>query len=306
MALVRVKLAWNKRTNFWESTDPPKTRHHCQSLPLEGGGSRTCGRVCDGDRNSEEASSSYTYEILDKETNPEFHCIVTSHMIHGPCGQWNCDSPCMIDRKCSKDYPKQLRQDTCFTDNSYPLYRRRVEDAPGSPMSKTIRGGLNVSLNNAWVVPYNPYILLRYNAHINLEIVCAVSSVKYLYKYLEKGPDQCLVRLDIADETCEELHLDEVTRNELGRYITSAEAYWWIYNFPIQRKQPPVRMLAIHLQDEQIITFNDDGAAQNIMNAGPPTTTLTAFFGAMSLHPHMWHIAYPDVFQHFTSTQNTF
>ena len=141
-------------------------------------------------------------------------------MIHGPCGQWNRDSQCMVDRKCSKDYPKQLRQDTSFSDNSYPLYRR-AEDAPGSPISKAIRGGINVSVNNAWVVPYNSCILLRYNAHINIEIVCVVSSVKYLDKYWEKVPDQCLVRLDIADETCEELCRNEVTRYELGRYITA-------------------------------------------------------------------------------------
>ncbi len=99
-------------------------------------------------------------EIPNKDTNPQLHCIVTSHMVHGPCGQWNPDSPCMVDRKCSKDYPKQLRHTTSFSDNSYPLYRRRAEDAPGSPILKMIRGGINVSVNNAWVVPYSPYILL--------------------------------------------------------------------------------------------------------------------------------------------------
>ena len=48
------------------------------------------------------------------------------------------------------------------------------------------------------------------------------------------------------------------------------------------------------LEDEQVITFND---AQNQLYAGPPTTTLTAFFGARSLHPNM---------RHFTYTQSTF
>ena len=47
-------------------------------------------------------------EIPDKRTNPELHRIVTSHMIHGPCGEWNISSPCMADRKCTKDYPKAL------------------------------------------------------------------------------------------------------------------------------------------------------------------------------------------------------
>lgn len=70
---------------------------------------------------------------------------------------------------------------TSFSEDPYPLYRRRVDTAPGAPIMKTIKGGVNLSVNNAWVVPYNPYI-----AHINLEIVCAVTSVKYLYNILKR------------------------------------------------------------------------------------------------------------------------
>lgn len=72
-----------------------------------------------------------------------------------------------------------------------------------------------------------------------------------------------------------------MTQYELGRYITASEGYWHSYNFPIQSKQPPVEMLTIHLEDEQVITFNDEGAA-------------------MTLHPEMQHVVYPDAFQHFT------
>lgn len=166
-------------------------------------------RFCDGERNSDilliamvprnklrtstDTDCVVSAEIPDKSATT---CIVRSHLIHDPCGQWNPHSPCIVDQKCSKDYPKQLRHATSFSDD-WPLYRRWAEVKPGSPISKTIRRGINVSVNNAWVVPYNPYILLRYNTDINLEIVCAVSSVKYLYKYLEKGPDQCLLRLDL-------------------------------------------------------------------------------------------------------------
>ena len=131
----------------------------------------------DKPRTSTDIDRAVSAEIPDKETNPELHRIVTSHMIHGPCGHWNLDSPCMVDRKCSKDYPKQLRQDTSFSDNSYPLYRMYRSQ-------RWSEGALMCLVNHAWVVPYNPYILLRYNAHINLEIVCAVSSVKYLYTCL--------------------------------------------------------------------------------------------------------------------------
>ena len=51
-------------------------------------------------------------------------------------------------------------------------------------------------------------------------------------------------------------------------------------------------MLAIDLEYEQVIVFNEKGSAQNLLDSGPPATTLTAFFEAMSLHPHMRHIVY--------------
>ena len=133
-------------------------------------------------RTSADVDRVVSSEIPNKDTNPELHRIVTTHMIHGPCGELNNASPCMADRKCTKDYPKALQEMTSFSDDSYPLYRRRAEAAPGAPIMKTIRGSVNVLVNNAWVVPYNPCILLRYDAHINLEIVCDVTSVKYFYK----------------------------------------------------------------------------------------------------------------------------
>lgn len=35
-----------------------------------------------------------------------------------------------------------------------------------------------------WVVPYNKYLLLRYSAHINVEVCTSIKSVKYIYKLL--------------------------------------------------------------------------------------------------------------------------
>ena len=60
--------------------------------------------------------------------------------------------------------------------DSCPVYRRR-EDGQKVKVRKEW-------LDNRWVVPYNPVLLMRYNCHINVEICCSIKSVKYLYKYM--------------------------------------------------------------------------------------------------------------------------
>lgn len=44
-------------------------------------------------------------------------------------------------------------------------------------------------LDNRHVVPYNPYLLHKYNCHINVEVTVFMYVVKYLFKYVCKGHD---------------------------------------------------------------------------------------------------------------------
>ena len=43
----------------------------------------------------------------------------------------------------------------------------------------------NESKQNSWVVPYNPYLLAKYDAHINVEICANVKMQQYVWK---RGP----------------------------------------------------------------------------------------------------------------------
>ena len=36
-------------------------------------------------------------------------------------------------------------------------------------------------MQNCWVVPYSPYLLARYDAHINVEICANVKACKYIF-----------------------------------------------------------------------------------------------------------------------------
>ncbi|GFS60374.1 ATP-dependent DNA helicase [Trichonephila clavipes] len=56
-------------------------------------------------------------------------------MIHGLCGTFNPNSPCMIDGKCSKRYPRALISNTLTGTDGYPLHRRRSAKEGGSDVT---------------------------------------------------------------------------------------------------------------------------------------------------------------------------
>ena len=125
-------------------------------------------------------------EIPDKDKYPQLHHIVTKFMMHGPCGLANPNSPCMEGGKCTKNFPKDFAENTIEGDG-YPLYHQRNG---GRFVMKN-----GVPLDNRYVVPYNPYLSMKYNAHINVEICSTINSYKYLYKYVYKGPDMASVEI---------------------------------------------------------------------------------------------------------------
>ncbi|GBP29212.1 ATP-dependent DNA helicase pif1 [Eumeta japonica] len=55
---------------------------------------------------SNEVDDIISAEIPDPVTDPRLHDIVTTQMVHGPCGALNPLSPCMADGKCTKRYPR--------------------------------------------------------------------------------------------------------------------------------------------------------------------------------------------------------
>ncbi|CAN1127850.1 hypothetical protein LINPERPRIM_LOCUS29867, partial [Linum perenne] len=104
-------------------------------------------------------------DIPNSITDPECYATVSKFMFHGPCGSLKLDAPCTSREKdkykCSKHFPKKFCSQTSIDEDGYPRYRRTEN---GISMSKH-----GVSLDNRYVVPYNRYLLLRFDAHINVE-----------------------------------------------------------------------------------------------------------------------------------------
>jgi len=133
-------------------------------------------------RTAEDIDQCVLAVLPDPLDQQRLHRIVVSHMIHGPCGVLNPNSPCMENAECSKRFPKPYAEETVFrSEGGYPAYRR-----PDDGRTALVRGH---EVGNEFVVPYNPYLLAKYNGHINVEVCSTVKSVKYLYKYVYKGHD---------------------------------------------------------------------------------------------------------------------
>ncbi|KAL1352132.1 hypothetical protein AAHE18_06G144900 [Arachis hypogaea] len=204
-------------------------------------------------------------EIPSKEVEPHLHDAVLKHMIHGPCGTLDQSSPCMKNGKCKRNYPKEFAAETRRGDDSYPQYRRRF-DTP-------VQINQNVTVDNRWVVPYNPWLLLKYDCHINVEICSSIKSIKYLYKYCYKGPDW------VAMEVHNSSNVDEVQQFVDARWIAAPEACWRIFKFNLYPMYPSVERLQIHLPNQHQVSFYDHQTIPEILNDDYfSRTMLTEFF----------------------------
>ena len=198
--------------------------------------------------------------------------VVLTNMVHGPCGEKNRNSPCMVDGKCSKNYPKPMCSNTIIDpNNSHPQYRRR-KPGEGGRTAQITRGGTTYTVDNGDIVEYSPYLSLRYNCHINVVHCCSPTACKYLYKYVCKGHDRAMVRSEVEGHEAR----DEIAEYEDLRSVGSSEAAWHLNAFPIARKYPAVHAMRVHLEGNQQINF-DEGDEEAALETGR-TTELTAFF----------------------------
>jgi len=98
----------------------------------------------------------------------QLRTIMVSTMVHTQCVGGNGNALCMKDLNPAlvttshKGYSRDFLEETTVPENGYPLYRRRntgrsfMIRVPGSG------GTLTAMINNRRVLPYSPYLSLRY------------------------------------------------------------------------------------------------------------------------------------------------
>jgi hypothetical protein len=118
----------------------------------------------------------------------------------------------------------------------------------------------NNNLDNRWVVPHNLQLLKKYQAHINVEYVNKSKLLKYLCKYINKGPDKAKalferIKKNVDPPTNDETReIDEIKEYLECRYICEQDAIWRLLGFNIHYHWPPVERLPVHLPFMNIVT----------------------------------------------------
>nr|GEU72546.1 DNA helicase [Tanacetum cinerariifolium] len=103
-------------------------------------------------------------EIPDSVQDPRGYKLVTELMMHGPYGAANSSALCIRDT--------------------------------GIHVMKGESG-----LDNYDVVPYNHALCLAFEAHINVEYYGWIMLIKYLFKYISKGPNRIIAKINSSDES---------------------------------------------------------------------------------------------------------
>ncbi|GFQ74050.1 ATP-dependent DNA helicase [Trichonephila clavata] len=96
---------------------------------------------------------------------------------------------------------------------------------------------------------------------------------------------------------------DEVTQYQMGRYVSSNEAVWRIFSFPIHERHPSVVHLAVHLENGQRVYFTAQNAVQRA--AQPPSTTLTSFFETCQNDDFAQTLLYSEMPKYYTWNQSS-
>lgn len=199
-------------------------------------------------------------EIPCASKHPELYKLVGTHMMHGPCGLANKKSPCMNPKgRCTKYYPKKFINNTIIDNDGYPVYRRRDNGA------QILKSG--ITLDNRHVVPHNPHLLMKYQAHMNMEWCNQSTSIKYLFKYINKGYDRitAVVVSENSTNPSGNKNEDEIKKYLDCRYVSPSEACWRIFSYPIHGRKPFVERLFFHLEGENSVYFNDYEHIDDVM-----------------------------------------
>nr|GEV52723.1 helicase [Tanacetum cinerariifolium] len=200
-------------------------------------------------------TSAVGLELPSPTDDPDGYKVVTNYMLHGPCGKDARNATCASDGKCSKYFPNPFLAKTFLDQEGYPHYRRRDNKV-------TVKKG-KFTYDNKHVVPHNHYMLIKYKAHINVKWCNRSKDIKYLFNYLNKGPDRATIVIEenvkngTTMATEKVMEVDEIKNYLNCRFLSPCEAVWRLFSFDIHYSYPTIMHLSFQFPNQNTITLQD-------------------------------------------------
>ncbi|GKC95719.1 uncharacterized protein Tco_1161161, partial [Tanacetum coccineum] len=154
-------------------------------------------------------------------------------------------------------------------------------------------GRQNIMLDNRFVVPHNIDLIVKYDGHINVEWCNQGTLVKYLFSYLNKGPDRATVVIEgqrnetnttptttTTNTTTTTTttnnntrmsyaailqHQDEIEQYLSCRYISAFESCWHLLGYEMHYRSVAVERLPFHEEGCNRVYFKGDDDVDNII-----------------------------------------
>ena len=174
------------------------------------------------------------------------HQLVTEYMVHSKC-QILSSRRCNNSKgKCTKGFPKTYSSKNVHRIDAYPECQRLLLKEGGFTGIKD-----GIVHDNRWVMPYIPGLLKALQCHVNLKAVTGVGCIKYIFKYIMKGPERASVKIRTQKKTGEIINEADIILD--SRPVCSFESASKILGHKQQEIFPAVQRLPCILPEKEVI-----------------------------------------------------
>lgn len=160
-----------------------------------------------------------------------------------------------------------------------------------------------VDLDNRWVVPYNPWLTLKYESYVNVEVCANIKSSKYLFKYVYKGHDCIQVTITENAHPHQQVNLNEISTFLHARYVSPPEAKWHLLEYRMHAQSHTIVRLPVHLPQQQLVYFHDGQGEGALHYTEQQDTMLTAWFLLNLNNVDATSYLYSEIPNHFVFTR---
>ncbi|CAN0055436.1 unnamed protein product, partial [Heterosigma akashiwo] len=220
-------------------------------------------------RTPEEVERVITCELADPESHPRLFELQAKCMMHS-CGTPENPLACSVSGSCKYGYPHKFCDSTQLRKGAYPLWKRRDQ-------GRSYTGAGGREFTNRDLLPTNPWLILLAAAHVFFELCIGFTCIKYVNKYINKGPDMATLGLQVEEEA-EQKGRDEPKEFVSSRYICATESFARLNECSVYGTSHTVQTLKLHLQGKQKVHFVAGEEIEAVERAESQRTELEAFF----------------------------